>query len=375
MDAITDDEKKVVEELSILKSFTLNMDNQEPKEEHIMWRKEFGVDTILEDYKPPEFLVKYAPVSFICFDKDGCVVRAHDCGRVDSKGLASAVKQTEILKYMIYITELDKERMIKLNEKGKKRMELGKPVLSPIYDFDELTYAKAVSVKSLQLITAFLKLFIDNYPELLKVITVINAPFYFSWIYAAVKPILPPRVIDKVRIYGSDGWKEVLLEDSDADDLPAYLGGTRTDPDGNPLCETFIMRGQTIPKDCYMQKRKKKLALEPDVQKFTVMPFSKEEITFKVTEENSYLEWEFETKSRDIDFSVHFKGESEEDSEPVMIIPKQRIDTCYETEKGCFKCEKRGNYIIVFSNTFSWIRSKEIYYRAGIKNQKNSSIL
>ncbi|GBN43209.1 hypothetical protein AVEN_247250-1, partial [Araneus ventricosus] len=35
------------------------------------------------------------------------------------------------------------------------------------------------------------------------------------------------------------GWKEDLLEIIDAADLPVFLGGTRTDPDGNPLCETF----------------------------------------------------------------------------------------------------------------------------------------
>ncbi|GBL84911.1 hypothetical protein AVEN_77435-1, partial [Araneus ventricosus] len=64
-------------------------------------------------------------------------------------------------------------------------------------------------------------------------------PFYFSWAYAAIKPILPTAVIRKVRIYGTDGWKETLLKEINSDDLPAYLGGKRTDPEGNPLCESF----------------------------------------------------------------------------------------------------------------------------------------
>lgn len=92
-----------------------------------------------------------------------------------------------------------------------------------------------------------------------------------------------------------------------------------------------------------MQNRTKRLALKSDVEKLTVMPFSKEEITLYVKEENSYLEWEFETKSRDIDMSLCFRGNSFETNEHVELIPKLRIDTCYETEKGCIKCKKVGN--------------------------------
>ncbi|GBM72199.1 hypothetical protein AVEN_55882-1, partial [Araneus ventricosus] len=42
-----------------------------------------------------------------------------------------------------------------------------------------------------------------------------------------------------MRIYGKDGWKDSLLKDIDANDLPVYLGGKKTDPDGNPNCDTF----------------------------------------------------------------------------------------------------------------------------------------
>ncbi|GBO37446.1 hypothetical protein AVEN_87440-1 [Araneus ventricosus] len=114
--------------------------------------------------------------------------------------------------------------------------------------------------------------------------------------------------------------------------------------------------------------------MDPDVEKLTVMPLSKEEITFDVKEENSYLEWEFETKNRDIDFSLLFKGESPEGMEHVVFIPKQRMDTCYEPERGCFKCEKVGNYSIVFDNSFSWLHSKEVYYKAGVRGPRNKDI-
>ncbi|GBM13845.1 hypothetical protein AVEN_150415-1, partial [Araneus ventricosus] len=34
--------------------------------------------------------------------------------------------------------------------------------------------------------------------------------------------------------------KEVLLEVIDGDELPAFLGGNKTDPDGNPQCNSFV---------------------------------------------------------------------------------------------------------------------------------------
>ncbi|CAL1279022.1 unnamed protein product [Larinioides sclopetarius] len=342
---------------------------------HIAWRKEIKMDTILTEYEPPEVLKKYTPLSFTCFDKEGCAVLFHDLGRADAKGFNNVATNMEILKYVVYYVETCKDRVIKHGGNGKKRFELGKPILSPIYDFDELTYSKAVNVKTLQLILLIVQTFIDNHPELLRIVTVINAPFYFTWMYSSLKHILPSTVIRKVRIFGSDGWKEALLEDIEADDLPVYLGGNRRDPDGNPFCESFMIRGQLIPKKYYMKKGRKNLSSEPDVEKIKLMPFCKEEITFKVEEGNSFLEWEFQTSNRDIDFSLVFRGKSQEDFGLIEIIPKQRIDTTIEPEKGVIKCEKVGDYSIVFDNSNSWIHSKEVHYRAGIKSSKIKELL
>ncbi|KAF8791862.1 SEC14-like protein 3 like protein [Argiope bruennichi] len=72
---------------------------------NIAWRKEMGIDTILTDYEPPEVLAKYAPTSFICFDKFGCIVRLHDCGRADVKGLWSVATKAEWAKFCAYVID------------------------------------------------------------------------------------------------------------------------------------------------------------------------------------------------------------------------------------------------------------------------------
>jgi hypothetical protein len=35
-------------------------------------------------------------------------------------------------------------------------------------------------------------------------------------------------------------WKQALLKEIDADQLPVHWGGTRTDPDGDPFCKSQV---------------------------------------------------------------------------------------------------------------------------------------
>ncbi|GBN11880.1 SEC14-like protein 2 [Araneus ventricosus] len=278
-------------------------------------------------------LVKYTPSCLMCFDKDGHAVRYTDCGRGDAKGLVNVAKKEESLKYYVYLIEQDIEALLKRHKKFETQMFM------PIFDFESFTYATAIHMKTLQCWLYCLKAYIDNYPETLKCAFVIN-----------------------------DGWREELLKLIDADVLPAFLGGNKTDPDGNPECNTIVKRGQPVPKSCYMTNERKQLGA--DFQKLIIPPLCKKEISFEVKEANSNLEWEYDIKSKDIDFSLLFKGET---LEPVELIPKQRTDTCYETEKGLFKCEKIGTYTMVLDNSYSWIYPKEVYIRAAINPPKHDN--
>lgn len=57
-----------------------------------------------------------------------------------------------------------------------------------------------------------------------------------------IKPFLHQATLDKIRIFGQDReqWKAALLEEIDADQIPAFLGGTLTDPDGNEFCPSKV---------------------------------------------------------------------------------------------------------------------------------------
>ncbi|GFT25599.1 hypothetical protein NPIL_549491, partial [Nephila pilipes] len=60
-------------------------------------------------------------------------------------------------------------------------------------------------------------------------------PVFYHIFFSIFKSLLSSALLEKLKFYGSDGWKEDLLEIIDADELPAFLGGNKTDPDGDPL--------------------------------------------------------------------------------------------------------------------------------------------
>ncbi|KAF8791868.1 SEC14-like protein 3 like protein [Argiope bruennichi] len=141
MDNMTCEEKKVVEEL---KARTINDLSPKMLEDvSLFYRFAKARNFNLEQAEAMlrKFMIKYVPLSFACYDKDGCAVLVHDLGRADAKVL--------------------------------------------------------------QIIIHIMKTFLDNYPEYLHTITIINAPAYFTWLFAILKPILPITVIQKIRIYGT----------------------------------------------------------------------------------------------------------------------------------------------------------------------------
>lgn len=81
-------------------------------------------------------------------------------------------------------------------------------------DFSAITYCRRL----LQLDQQF-------YPERLANIVMINAPWFFSTLYALVSPFIDPITAAKIKIVGSD-YLPVLRELIDDDQIPKELGGS-----------------------------------------------------------------------------------------------------------------------------------------------------
>jgi hypothetical protein len=71
----------------------------------------------------------------------------------------------------------------------------------------------------------------DYYPEFLGRIFVVNTPKMFTAVWKIIKKWLDPIVQEKVTILGAD-FREALLKEIDAANLPGWLGGTCSCPNG-----------------------------------------------------------------------------------------------------------------------------------------------
>ncbi|XP_071039298.1 retinal-binding protein-like [Parasteatoda tepidariorum] len=280
-----------------------------------------------------------------------------------------SVKLTILRRHFVRIME---EESVLIEKQSKKVGRNLKGVVI-IVDLKNLSFAVAADKRLISELMNMAKLYQDNYPERLKQIVVINVPSYFAICFNFIKTVLAASILNRIQIYGSpEEYQPALLKIMDASDLPAFLGGEKTDPDGDPLCKSFIRHGGQIPSKFHVNKAKDTLAKCKEAKKLIIPRAAFSEIELNCKEANSVIEWEFETKTRDIGFGLFFKELEAEDKEKIIeIVSLQRLDAENFSETGMLKCDKPGTYILLFDNSYSWIRSKEIYYKATVRSPKD----
>ncbi|KAI9561416.1 hypothetical protein GHT06_012373 [Daphnia sinensis] len=320
------------------------------------WRKNNRIDTIIEDFKSPEVLTKYFGVGHIGADKYKNYAVVVRYGALDLKGILLSVKRKDYLTHAIKIVE---QSIVAARNNPAKYIPSPTTISQSTVIIDmagfsmrHITYKPALdtAMQMLQLNEA-------NYPEFLRRVFVINAPKIFSILYSLAKPFMHEKTRNKVRIYGHDAdqWKAALLEDFDPEELPACYGGKLTDPDGNPNCITMVNMGGEVPKSYY-------LTIKPDTAYkncLTVSNGSKEHLEFQVTQTGANLKWDFHSEEGDVAFAIYRK---ENNGQMIAVVPNERVDCHVSPEEGEICCDCTGVYIVEFDNSFSYFRSKKIWY-------------
>ncbi len=113
--------------------------------------------------------------------------------------------------------------MLRMEALSKK---LNKPIEKQVLIFDMSHLCYSLDFMSMNVMRRVLSIDQAMYPERLKYMFFINAPFFFTAIWAAFKPFIDPVTVDKIKIIGSN-YKETLLKFIDIDQIPVELGGTR----------------------------------------------------------------------------------------------------------------------------------------------------
>ncbi|KAG0654463.1 cytosolic factor, phosphatidylinositol/phosphatidylcholine transfer protein [Maudiozyma exigua] len=185
------------------------------------WRKEYGTNTILEDFHYDEkpLVAKFYPQYYHKTDKDGRPCYFEELGAVNLPEMTKITTEERMLKNLVWEYEsVAKFRVPACSRAAGYLVETS----CTIMDLKGISISSAYSVLNYVREASYISQ--NFYPERMGKFYMINAPFGFSTAFRLFKPFLDPVTVSKIFILGSSYQKD-LLKQIPAENLPVKFGG------------------------------------------------------------------------------------------------------------------------------------------------------
>ncbi|KAF7825768.1 phosphatidylinositol/phosphatidylcholine transfer protein SFH9 isoform X1 [Senna tora] len=191
------------------------------------WRKEFGVDSIVQDFTYDEYeeVQRYYPHGFHGVDKKGRPVYIERIGKVEPSKLMSVTTVDRFLKYHVQgFEKMFKEKFPACSIAAKRHIDTTTTILD-VHGVNWMSFGKVAH----DLVMRIQKIDGDNYPETLHQMFIVNAGSGFKLLWNTAKGFLDPKTTTKIHVLGNK-FQSRLLEIIDSSQLPDFLGGSCSCP-------------------------------------------------------------------------------------------------------------------------------------------------
>ncbi|KAL6912216.1 hypothetical protein ACP4OV_001021 [Aristida adscensionis] len=189
----------------------------------LSWRKEFGTDTVLEDFEFHELedVLQYYPHGYHGVDKEGRPVYIELLGKVEPTKLVQITTVDRYIKY--HVQEFERafrEKFPACSVSAKRHIDTTTTILD-VHGVGWKNFSKIAR----DLVRCMQKIDGDYYPETLHQMFIVNAGPGFKLIWSTVKGLLDPKTSSKIHVLGTK-YQSRLLEAIDASQLPEFFGGS-----------------------------------------------------------------------------------------------------------------------------------------------------
>ncbi|CAK5277695.1 unnamed protein product [Mycena citricolor] len=187
------------------------------------WRKDFRVDELVRTFDYPELqqVDKYYPQYYHHVDKLGRPVYFEQIGNLNMKALYACTTQERLVQRLVVEYESFLTKRLKACHEY-----VGHPVETSftVLDLGGVSLTNFIKVKDY--VATATSIGQNMYPECMGSFYIINAPWAFTAVWAAIKPWLDEVTVQKVHIVGGPSvYRPILLSHIDKHHLPKEFGG------------------------------------------------------------------------------------------------------------------------------------------------------
>ncbi|KAB1208926.1 Patellin-3 [Morella rubra] len=295
----------------------------------VRWRKEFGIDELLEEDLGSDL----EKVVFMHgFDKEGHPVCYNVYGEFQKKELYQKTFSDEEKRQKFL------RRRIQFLERSIRKLDFSPGGISTIVQVNDLKNSPGPGKWELRQATKqALQLLQDNYPEFVAKQVFINVPWWYLAVSKMISPFLTQRTKSKFVFAGPSKSAETLLRYISAEQLPVKYGGLSKDGD---------------------------FGTTDAVIEINVRPAAKHTVEFPVIE-SCLLTWEVRVVGWEVSYGAEFVPSAEESY--TVIIQKARKVASSEEPVVCnsFKIGEPGKVVLTIDNPTS--KKKKLLYRLKTK--------